>query len=476
MKNKQALIFILILLLIALVSIAWLSTFTRLYADDYCIGADAQQLNLQSFFQKWYSSWTGRFSYIILTWFLAPGGARLAALLPSISLGIWLLVITWALLPSMRHYWADNPILPSLTFGALIILLVIRSTPNLFQSFFWRDGLINYTFPLIGLTIIAGFLSRCWLETKFSVTRLFFLFLISFASGGFSEVFSVMQLAIYGMLILIVVFTHKADRKRTILWALISSLAGALIALLLVLIAPGNAVRQSLLAAHPGFFRLVTFSMRNALFIAAKFFIQTPGWAFITIIASIWVGLSIAHAESNHQVRLQPTPANWLTVVMLIPVTTYIIMVAACAPVVYMLNAYPDERTILLPVFILIIGIIFSVVKITTTVYHQGFMKNLLQKLAINRWLRVAFIASIFVAALLVTYGSIQKLPDYQHYTATWEARDKELRSPANQGSKQVTVPGLESRFGLSDLQTEEDFWVNRCMADFYQIPIIIGR
>ncbi len=481
MKNKQTLVLILILLLIALASIAWLSSFTRLYADDFCVGADAQQLNPLSFFQKWYSIWTGRFSYIVLAGVLSLGGDQLAALLPALSLVIWLLALTWAFLPILRRYGVGEPFLPSITFGALVLLILFNSTPNLFQSFFWRDGLINYTFPLIGLTVIIGFLLRSLLEAKSSARLLLSVFLISFISGGFSEVFSVMQVTIHGILILVVFITQKPTNRKLFLPILFSSLAGGVIALLVVLLAPGNAVRQSLLAVHPSLLRLVTFSTRNALFIAAKFFFQTPGWAFLTLITCVWAVLNIFQLAAGDQLHSQPkTPAtirsHWLSYLILIPLTTFIIIVAACAPVVYMLNAYPDDRTILLPVFVLIIAVMLSVILLTKIALQKRFMKNILRKPSTNRWLTIAMLASFLFATALQVSNTIRDLPEYQNYTAAWEARDQELRSQAGQKAQQVTVPGLASRFGLSDLRVEDDFWVNRCMADYYQIPIIIGR
>ncbi len=481
MKNKQTLLMILILLIIALASIAWLSSFTRLYADDFCVGSDAQQLNPLSFFQKWYSTWTGRFSYIILAGMLSLGGDRLAALLPALSLVIWLLALSWAFLPILRRFGVGESFLPSITLGAFVLLILFNSTPNLFQSFFWRDGLINYTFPLIGLTIIVGYLLRSLLDAKSSTGLLIGVFLISFISGGFSEVFAVMQVTIYGILTLIVLITRKPITRKLILPDLFSSLAGGVLALFVVLLAPGNVVRQSQLVAHPDFLRLLTFSFRNALYIAAKFFIQTPGWAILAMIASIWAGLKIFQRDSVDQLHYQPgSPviehSHLVKSLILVLLTTFIIIVAACVPVVYMLNAYPDDRTILLPLFVLIIAVMLSMILLTKILAQQRFMRNILMKSTTNRWLTIAILSAVLIAAGVQVSNAVRDLPDYQNYTVAWEARDQELRRQAGKSAQEVTVPGLASRFGLSDLRVEDDFWVNRCMADYYQIPVIFGR
>ncbi|OJX44760.1 MAG: hypothetical protein BGO78_07055 [Chloroflexi bacterium 44-23] len=481
MKNKYTLIFILVLLLLALASITWLSSYTRLYADDYCIGADAQVMDLSSFFQKWYSSWTGRFSYISLAGVLALGGTWLAGFLPGASLILWLLALTWALLPLVSRCLGAKSPLASLTLGALLILILFASTPNLFQSFFWRDGLINYTFPLIGFTFVGGFLLRSWLDPQFLRWWLLPVFFLSLISGGFSEVFSVMQVSTYGLLILVVLLVYSQNHKQMILSTLFAALAGGLIALILVALAPGNAVRQSLMVDHPGILRLVTFSARNALFIATKFFIQTPGWAFLTVLSSTWIGLNLALVDTVGQTSIQPKPravlcSNWFSGLVLIPLITFMILVSACAPVVYILNAYPDDRTIYLSLFVLIIATILSVIILAKAAFKQALGKSRRQIFSVNRWLTVIVVASVFAAAAFQVSSAIQRQPEYRDYAESWDVRDQEIQSKAEQNVQQVIVPGLASRFGLSDLRVESDFWVNRCMAEYYQIPFIIGR
>ena len=59
---------------------------------------------------------------------------------------------------------------------------------------------------------------------------------------------------------------------------------------MVVLSAPGNLTRQGLLLEYPGFSRLISFSIRNAIYIIAKFFIWTPGWAVLTIFVSFVSG------------------------------------------------------------------------------------------------------------------------------------------------------------------------------------------
>ena len=43
-------------------------------------------------------------------------------------------------------------------------------------------------------------------------------------------------------------------------------------------------------------------------------------------------------------------------------------------------------------------------------------------------------------------------------------------------GQQDVTVVGLNARFGIADLNESPDNWVNRCMASYYDIRNLRGR
>ena len=193
MKAKSYFILLLILFLISLAFISYLSTFTRLHADDYCIAADFNKLNTVSFLAKWFSSWTGRFSYLLFAGFLSLGGPTLTSWLPTIGILIWMLVLSWAILPITQRLKIDNPLLISFNAAAFILWVLFSVTPNLFQSVFWKDGLINYCFPLIGFSMLMGVFSRVWIWQIKNNIVVVLIMVLCFINGGFSEVFSIMQ-------------------------------------------------------------------------------------------------------------------------------------------------------------------------------------------------------------------------------------------------------------------------------------------
>ncbi len=84
---------------------------------------------------------------------------------------------------------------------------------------------------------------------------------------------------------------------------------------------------------------------------------------------------------------------------------------------------------------------------------------------------------------LSIAFGSAWKVIEtsknsssFQEYASKWDKRDQELRFEALSGKQEVTAYGLESRFGLADLRIEPDYWVNKCMADYYNVPMLFGK
>jgi len=473
-----------ILLAAALACIALLGSYTRLHADDFCIAADAHQMDFLSFYAKWYRGWTGRFAYIPAAGLLALGGPRMAALLPPITIAVWYACLTWAALPGFHvPHWA-HPKLYAASFAGLFLLVLFSATPNLFQSVFWKDGLINYSFPLVGMTFSIGWMLRIWLDSgqKISTIKIAgVIFLCALVSGGFSEIFSTTQVAFYAILILAaLILLPTADRRR-MLPILISGLLGGVFAYALVLSAPGNQVRQNLIADHPALLRLVTFSLRNGLVIIAKFFAFTPQWAALSILIPFLAGFGL-HQPSpppNYGPQSQLPllqEQSWCRAGIALPLMAFLLCVAACAPVAYMLNAYPDDRSILIPLYFII-----AALTVSSGLWGYGLRKKRLwpKKFDPDHWQQILMALSlIFILAgcVLSITDSISRLDDFRDYASRWDQRHEQLSSLAKQGVRDATAFGLENRFGISDLREEVDYWVNRCMADYYGFSSLAGK
>ena len=109
MKPKSYLLILLIFLLISLACIAYLSTFTRFMPMIIVSLQILIKLNFLSFFEQWFSNWTGRFSYILMAGILSLGGPILASWLPTIAILVWVTVLSWAILPITKAFNKIQP-------------------------------------------------------------------------------------------------------------------------------------------------------------------------------------------------------------------------------------------------------------------------------------------------------------------------------------------------------------------------------
>jgi hypothetical protein len=473
MQTNRKLFIFSIFLFLSIAGTVLLSTYTRYHADDYCIAASAAQSAPLTFFKTWYTGWTGRFAYIPLAGFFSLGGPQWMSWLPAASLFIWIAAMYWSILPLMQKFLSNHSRISSLITAQLILLLITYTSPNYYQSMFWKDGLINYTFPLILLTWTAGFLLRVWFKKSSQNFTWIPVFFLSLVSGGFSEAYSVMQVTLYVFLVILVAFSPKL-RSEPISRVLIAAFVGAAIALSIEYFAPGNHIRQDTMPDHPGFIRLITFTLRSTLSIIAKFFIQHPGWALLNLIPAFLFGWYITQDKQTQKTWHWRSAWQkiWLRSLVLFPAFAFLLTTAVCAPVVYILNAYPDERIIYIPTFIIVIASAVSAASLGYGLRHEGLLPHLPHK----NILWPGLMAGIVIAAFASIWNTASLLPYYQDYTSRWETRHNEITTLVQSGKTDLIIFGLESRYALSDIKVEPDYWVNSCMANYYGANSITGK
>lgn len=467
-----------VLVLIALGSLAYLGVFTRWHADDFCIAASARQMDAVTFFNHWYSGWTGRFVYIPVAGLLALGGPQLAGWLPVLTTMLWVWVIYWTLKVLFENDHWQYPKLMAIFLSAFFLVVLYSSTPNLFQSLFWKDGLINYGFPLIGMTISIGWLLRLWFRPntkRIGWLSLILTFFLALFSGGFSEIFATVQIAFYLILRLNVLFFSDTVRKNHFQLAVIAGLIGSVSAYVILLSAPGNLVRGDLIAVRPELVRLITFTFRNTFVILGKFLLQTSLWAAAAVFIPFMIGFARI-LEPDEQIsrdeKRQLWQEKWFKGILQLLFAAFLLTLAACAPVVYMLNAYPDERSIIIPLYFIILALMCSSGLLGYGFRHSWVWKNKTDS-CLKGYIVPAYLLIICVITVIKVW---QQVPDFRDYAARWDKRHQELMVIAARSKESVEVFGLENRFGISDLKEDEDYWVNRCMADYYGFSAIVGK
>ncbi len=469
------------LLLLALAGLAYVGSFTRMHADDFCIAGSLQHLGFWPSVIFWYNHWAGRFMYFISAHLVASSGPLGAAIFPTLVIIVWLLAFTWLLAPLLRRAAWLHPLLSALMGAGLILLVLLSTLPSVFQSIYWRDGQVNYAFPLIGLTFLGGLLLRAWWgPTRPSVIYGGLAFGAAFVCGGFAEAFDATQAGVLLVALFCAAWLSGKETRRRLLPVLVAALVGSLLAMAIVVSAPGNAVRRSILGEGAGLLRVVTFSMRNAAVVLGKLLLWNPGWSLLAILVPFLAGWW-QQPEAPAPAELPSRPGwralwaqAWFRGLLLVPLGAYLVAVAACAPVVLGMNAYPDDRTIVLPQTALVVGMVVAAGLLGAGLRQMNWLPT--PQARFSRLLPGGLLTACLLASAFSLWTSAIQTPELRSYTQKWDERDAALRDAHRQGQTSVVVFGLNNRSGIGDLREDPNYWINACMADYYGFSSLTGK
>lgn len=226
----------------ALALLGLAGTRSRYVADDYYFARGVRERGFWGVQLHFYKTWSGRVTSSFLQAVLKFLGPWTAAVLPAAILGIWLLG-SWVAVRTLdraRDRTPDRtPRLPRTTALALAssyVAINVFCTPNLFQTLFWESGSPNYAVPQMLISwLVAVMASR-----RFPIGRHGAAAVVAFAIASTSEPAVVMCVSVLSTFALF----HPGRRS-----IYVAPIIGAVIAALVVALAPGNDVRQSAILA-----------------------------------------------------------------------------------------------------------------------------------------------------------------------------------------------------------------------------------
>jgi uncharacterized protein DUF6056 len=473
-------IFVIASLSMALLAIAQIGLFTRYMADDYCT---ASELHAQGFLQSqryWYTSWTGRFSFTFLVSLAELVGPAIVPFLPTLALALWLIVCTWTIFQFLVITRWPKQMVVALLLAELVVFATLNSTPNLVQSLYWQTGMLTYVAPLICLTLYVGILGsgfRRNLQNRANSTLSILSIPLTFTAGGFSDSYVFLQTGGLLLALALSLICVPASYKRSILPLVCTGLAGSLIALCIVVIAPGNQIRQSHFPVPPGLFWLTTRSFYHS----AGFIANTIYFSPLTTLLSLALPASLA-------LHLHLTAPNYISkidlkktvrLLILSPMAAFSLILFSVLPSFYALSAFLPNRARIIPQFVLICVITFWG-------YNAGAVlaKLLLTKgLYASRLLLggcIVVIALVILSPLTAARRTLGLGPRARANALAWDNIDREIRAARERGEQDVVVPAIddiEQRLGAhqTDLQLEHDpqHWKNQCTAAYYGIRSI---
>ncbi len=448
---------------LALAALAYLGNYTRFMADDYCSAYYATRFGLLRSIWYWYISWSGRFTAFAFDWLILIKTLGLYGVhwIPPLSITIWLIATIAAVYISLKAIAPRSAIVGAvIAISASFVLTVIVLSPDIAQSYFWFNGMRSYSLPLVMMSIYA-FLFQ-WLVLRLKSDKAIWLtcilaFGLTFANGGFSETYAVLQPM---MLIFIMGLRWLANDRKTdkAFKILMVATLGALVSMIVVALAPGNALRKAELPPSPGLIKWVEISIGAYLSFLQDILLSPQKITALlgAILVSAWAGTGY-----KNQIALR-----WWTI--LAQVLGGLILSFICIPpAVYGYAAPPPPRTLSIAAFALVA---FWMYASFLTGSWLARMNRSLARLEIGLIVSASLLMGI--AAVLTLVYVNQNQGAYISFAQKWDTVNAQILQARAQHEPFVKIPAMRNWAALDSPNDNPKFWATACYSEYYRIQV----
>ncbi len=449
-----------IIFTITLFSYALMGNFSRFLADDYCFSELIKNKGALRGLEYFYNNISNRFGAFLFIAVSEIFGEASVRFLPGVMIFMMVVSLMW------NVFWFSRQIrLPfswkvSFLFALLALFFVLFEAPNLFQSLYWRSGMVHYFASMVFFFIISGILIwQFQLPERKQIPWLWALLvaMLSFFSGGMSETYAAFQTASWGLLILGWFIWKRKFFLNNFNILLMAAFLGSVLAMGVMVMAPGNQLRLESLPQAANVWVVLQLSFRYAL----DFIIYSLRGLPIPILISFLASALLTYHVSANKSELINNKRSWVLIIV-IPAITYLLIASVCAPTVYGMVAYPEPRALMIARFIMTIGTLFL-----------GGLIGILSHRIMDKVVNVCF-ASIILLGLLWIYPlrstiqTWQQIPQAMARAAEWDSRREEITRQINAGVSLVEIQKMDSIQGVSELTDDPQFWVNKCAANYF--------
>ena len=467
-----------VILLVPAVTNAYVGWFSRYMADDYCtVGV----LRVSGFTQSqvyWYTSWSGRFAFTFFVNVAELIGPGLVRFLPAAIILLWLAALVF-LIHRMLYtlgYQSHTGIVLSL--AAVILLGTLWGAPNIYQSIYWQTGLLTYVVPLV---LLSGYLGWLLLRRprqqlgRAARAMIAVSGATAFVIGGFSE--TNLSLQMLALLLLLTISVYQVKKKSRVVdrWLIVAGLVGSLAAAIVIIAAPGNDVRQGLMPTPSAPVEWLGRTASDVLLFANRGLQRLTLTTVLVTIVPFLLALFPAREDARRSQDKSEELRKWGTLVLLVPLCTAMLMFATIAPYEYVVSTYPDGRVLVTTQFVLVAGLA-----------AWGFVAGKLSRavLPLSITAKSVLIGAVWIAALIpisvgvvrATLHSLDPLADAQEFAITWDQRDETIHRAVMGGEEAMAVRSLNHMGGLAEIGRDPNEWINRCVAQTYDLKTVVAK
>lgn len=478
------------LLAIPLLAHAYAGTASRYVGDDYCAEFIFRGHGIVGGQYWFYMNWGAVPTTLALMALTHLGGVQVAALLPAIALLAWVAAGAW----TIRHLSAvigrEWDWLPSLLVGELLVYATVQDAPNVIQSLYLRVPMLEYAGPLVAATVYAGVIAALSQRRSGGIAAATMSAVIAFVAGSFGPIYVAVQTAAIGAAATLTLAAPPADGRRTARRLFLAGLVGSLAALAFIVLAPGNAGRQTSFPHPPGVVTLVIWSVLDTVFMftrpalpllrpaiewaAPRVLGAQPAWLAMalgmtaspfTLLMAIGIPAALTYRSSDGD----PAYARSALVtgaLFGLPVLAFGLVMACMAPAAYGMSTPPPPRALIVPSFV-----------IMSCAIAWGCALGVRLRVRPSPIMRVAAVLVVALAVwqpLASTTVILRRSAEFHAWANRWDETDRQLRAAAASGRKSAVVPAVGSIGGVGSISSSPD-WVNSCAAQYYGLENIVG-
>ena len=433
-----------------LVLFAAASFYIRYMNDDFCLASGARSLGVPDWAARMYVGWSGNVTTFLLGGLNASLGLQAQPYSFLLLSAVWWLAAFGALGKMLQRRGVASARLLAALLTSSVLLAVVATSPNIYQSVYWQAGRLVYLLP-VQLSAVT-----LWLMVQDrirGVTQALLVGLVQAAASATSVSYAL--IAFLGLL-----FLRFALRKGRRAHALSVATVGALIGLVVLVAAPGNAVRRSHFPP-PDLFSALACTAGAASTGIVRPWLEAPLPLLAVLALSAVAGSCFDRGPTFR--------GRWLLAGLL---ATAGASALAQWPACYAASAPLPDRALLVPNA-------FAIALLAATSWGLGRASC---PQAGSGEARPTFVGIALVSALLAAAaadGVLRALDMRERMSAAataWDLRDRHVREKARIGKRHVLAPPLGHVFDLPDLSRDPRTGENLCTAGYYSIESITVR
>ncbi|MCA2002213.1 MAG: DUF6056 family protein [Chloroflexi bacterium] len=451
-----------------LAAVAYLGTFTRYMADDYCESYTTQTYSPLTAVVNRYQegSWraANRYSNLLFVGVMeALLGWGNIETVPAGLIFLWAAGLILLSRQARKFAGLEWNFSVDVFLGLTLAFLPILEAPNRYQTFYWRSSMATHFVPLVFLNVLAAFLLyRARAAKPAAFWSAVLLAPAAFLIGGFSE--PPVTVMVVGAALGLASLSFASEKtRRAFFLPLAGIFFGAVAALLTMAVSPAA---RNLGKTAPSFFEWAGRTAEYTYLFLLDIIKSLP-LPLLFSVACPAIFIFLFSATTGKTLPINARAASRLA--LMTPPLLVLFIAAGFSTSAYG-QSYPVARARffahhLTTIVLVVEGVLFG--------------NWLAARRAVSSFVRIpAWIGGIVLFALAFYPARaglqiLQQAPQYRERAALWDERNAHIYKLREQGQTDLVVPQFDGVDGVKELDSYETHWVNVCAAKYYGVNSI---